>query len=101
MSRLSVRNRSPDHDDQAEPRTQGAGPSFTITVDGEELIVTEHQLTPATIMERAGIEPATHYLVIIEGGHRESLEGKADQLEGARSVSPRAMVGRWRRGRTG
>jgi hypothetical protein len=64
---------------QAEPRTHGAGPSFTITVDGEELTVTEHELTPATIMARVGIDPATHYLVIIEGRHRESLEGKNDE----------------------
>lgn len=65
---------------EAEPRAQGAGASLTITVDGEELTVTEHRLTPRTIMERVGIDPATHYLVIIEGRHRESLEGKSDQL---------------------
>ena len=65
---------------EAQPSAKGAGPSFTITVDGEELTVTEHRLTPRTIMERVDIDPATHYLVIIEGRHRESLEGKNDQL---------------------
>jgi len=63
---------------QAEPRSHGDGPSFTITVDGEELTVTEHELTPTAMMRRAGIDPATHYLVIINGRHRESLEGKND-----------------------
>jgi hypothetical protein len=64
---------------EAEPIAKGAGQSFTITVDGEELAITEHKLTPRTIMERVGIDPATHYLVIIEGRHRESLEGKNDE----------------------
>jgi hypothetical protein len=64
---------------EAEALTKGAGPSFTITVDGEELTVTEHRLTPRTIMERVGIDPAKHYLVVIKGRHRESLEGKTDE----------------------
>ena len=65
---------------EGQAGAKSAGPSFTITVDGEELTVTEHKLTPGTIMELVGIEPATHYLVIIEGRHRESLEGKNDEL---------------------
>ena len=65
---------------EADARIHGVGPSFTIIVDGEELVVTDHELTPTMIMERAGIDPATHYLVIIEGRHRESLEGKNDEL---------------------
>ena len=65
---------------EADARIHGVEPSFTIIVDGEELVVTDHELTPTMIMERAGIDPATHYLVIIEGRHRESLEGKNDEL---------------------
>ena len=40
---------------EADARIHGVGPSFTIIVDGEELTVTEHELTPTMIMERAGI----------------------------------------------
>jgi hypothetical protein len=64
---------------ETDTLAKGAGPSFTITVDGEELTVTERRLTPGTIMERVGIDPATHYLVIIRGRQRESLEGKNDE----------------------
>ncbi len=53
--------------------------TFTITVDGERLEVAEHELTPAEIMARAGLDPATHYLIEIDGRHQTSLEGKNDQ----------------------
>ncbi|MBA2720965.1 MAG: hypothetical protein H0U52_17245 [Chloroflexi bacterium] len=52
--------------------------AFTITVDGEPLEITEHELTPADIMTRAGIDPATNYLLEIRGHERVSLEGKND-----------------------
>jgi hypothetical protein len=39
--------------------------AFTITVDGELLEIIEHELTPAEIMSRAGIDPATNYLLEI------------------------------------
>ncbi len=52
--------------------------TFTITVDGEPLEVPEHELTPAEIMRRAGIDAATHYLIEIEGRIQKSLEGKND-----------------------
>lgn len=52
--------------------------AFTITVDGEVLEITEHELTPAAIMSRAGIDPTTHYLLEIRGHERVPLEGKND-----------------------
>jgi len=48
------------------------------TVDGEELTTSERELTPRQIMEMASIDPQTHYLVQIEGRHRESYQGKED-----------------------
>ncbi|MHB8459725.1 MAG: hypothetical protein ACYDAK_02915 [Candidatus Limnocylindrales bacterium] len=50
------------------------------TVDGEELTTTERELTPRQIMEMASIDPQAHYLVQIEGRHRESYQGKEDTL---------------------
>jgi len=46
------------------------------TVDGEKLRTTERELTPIKIMVMASIDPQTHYLVQIEGRHRESYQGK-------------------------
>lgn len=53
--------------------------TFTVTVDGETLEIPDHQLTPAEIMTRAGINPATNYLIEIRGHERVSLEGKNDE----------------------
>lgn len=52
--------------------------TFTITVDGEPIEVAEHELTPAEIMARAGIDASTHYLVEVEGRDQKSLQGKND-----------------------
>jgi hypothetical protein len=54
-------------------------PTFTYTVDDEPQSTTEHVLTAAQILEKAGIDLATHYLVQIEGNHRISFEGKPDE----------------------
>lgn len=48
------------------------------TVDGEKLTTTEQELTPRQIMEMASTDPQTHYLMQIEGRHRESYQGKDD-----------------------
>ena len=39
------------------------GPTFDYTVDGEAQSTTEHVLTPTQILQAAGVDPATHYLV--------------------------------------
>ncbi len=54
-------------------------PTFHYTVDDEPQTTTEHVLTPTQILEKAGIDPATHYLVQIEGQHRVSYEGKPNE----------------------
>src|SRR5262245_45980773 len=44
------------------------------TVDGEPQETTEHMLTPVQIMQKAGIDPNTHYLVELVGNHRKSYQ---------------------------
>jgi hypothetical protein len=42
---------------------------ITYTVDDETLTTTAHELTPTQILQNAGIDPASHYLVQIEKDH--------------------------------
>lgn len=55
------------------------GPRFDYSVDDEAQSTTEHVLTPTQILQAAGIDPATHYLVQIIGNKKESYEGKPDE----------------------
>lgn len=52
--------------------------TFAITVDGDELSIAEHELTPRQIMKRAGIDPDTHYLVELRGDQQVSLQATPD-----------------------
>ena len=54
-------------------------PTFTYTVDDEPQSTTEHILTAVQILEKATIDPATHYLVQIEGNHRISYQDKPNE----------------------
>ncbi len=49
------------------------------TVDGEEQVSNETDLTPSEILSRAGIDAATHYLVQIQGHHQESYQNRPDE----------------------
>ena len=42
-------------------------PTFNYVVDDEQQSTAEHQLTALQILQNAGIDPASHYLVQIEG----------------------------------
>jgi hypothetical protein len=55
-------------------------PTFNYTLDDEPQSTTQHELTPQQILQNAGIDPATHYLVQLEGNHRTSYEGKPTEL---------------------
>ncbi len=55
-------------------------PNFEYSVDEEKQETTEHELTPATILKNAGIDPATHYLMQIEGNHRISYQDQPDTV---------------------
>jgi hypothetical protein len=48
--------------------------TFNYTVDNEPQSTTAHELTPTQILADAGIDPASHYLVQIEGNHKESYQ---------------------------
>jgi len=50
------------------------------TVDGEPYETRERELTPNEILKRfAHKDPATHYLVQIQGRERVSFQGKGDE----------------------
>jgi hypothetical protein len=59
---------------------KGHGHEIKFTVDGESCETRERELTPNEIIRQfAEKDPATHYLVQIEGHRRESFEGKGDE----------------------
>jgi hypothetical protein len=49
-------------------------PTFDYTVDDEPESTEERVLTPAQILQSAGTNPATHYLVQIDGHHQISYQ---------------------------
>jgi hypothetical protein len=59
---------------------RGKDHRITFTVDGEEHVTSEKELTPNQIMAIAGIDAGSHYLVEIRGRHRESFEDRGDEL---------------------
>jgi hypothetical protein len=57
-----------------EQKETKSGPVFDYTVDDEPQSTTEHTLTPNQILAKAGIDPATHYLVQIIGNTQKSYK---------------------------
>jgi hypothetical protein len=57
----------------------GKGPKFDYTVDGEPQSTPQHVLTPVLIMNNAGVDPASHYLVQIIGQKQESYQANPNQ----------------------
>jgi hypothetical protein len=49
------------------------------TVDGEPVTTTEDHVTPNKILRLAGINPATSYLVKVDGRRQESYQGRGDE----------------------
>jgi hypothetical protein len=54
-------------------------PTFQYTVDDEPQATTEHVLSARQILQKAGIDPVTHYLVQIEGQHQHSYKDTPDE----------------------
>lgn len=50
-----------------------------IVFDGEPLRLPSADATPDQILNIAGLEPATNYLVLIQGRHQVTYEGKGDE----------------------
>lgn len=49
-------------------------PTFDYTVDGEPQQTSAHELTAIQILQNAGIDVTSHYLVQIEGNNRISYQ---------------------------
>ena len=54
-------------------------PTFTYTVDDETQTTTAHELTATQILQNAGIDPASHYLVQLDGVHRISYQNEPNK----------------------
>ena len=54
-------------------------PTFNYTVDDEPQSTTAHVLTPIQILTNAGVDPAIHYLVQLEGNHKVSYQDKPSE----------------------
>lgn len=50
----------------------------TFLVDDEPVTTEAHELTPVQIMELAGVDPQTNYLVRVEGRHQESYKDEPE-----------------------
>lgn len=50
-----------------------------ILFDGEPLRLPKAGTTPNEILVVAGLDPATNYLVLIQGRHQVSYQGKGDE----------------------
>jgi hypothetical protein len=53
---------------------------ITFFVDGEKLETSHHSLTVAQILEIAGLDPKTHYLIELRGGHQVKFENLNEEL---------------------
>jgi hypothetical protein len=63
-----------------EAAAKGRDHVIHFSVDGEPHETVERELTPNEILKKfAEKDPATHYLVQIQGNHRISYQGKGDE----------------------
>lgn len=60
-------------DDGRHPHT------ITFTVDGEDVTTADRALTPVEVMQLAGVDPANHYLVQVQGRHQISYQDKPNE----------------------
>lgn len=60
------------------PAAQQQEHTVTVNVDGEP-VDTPRDTTPNAIISGAHVDPATHYLVRIEGRSQHSYAGKGDE----------------------
>lgn len=61
------------NDQQDETKT------FDVTVDGETVGIPRKDVTPRDILEAAGLNPDSRYLVEIKGSNRVSYKGETDE----------------------
>jgi hypothetical protein len=54
-------------------------PTFEFKVDGENYTTSEHTLTPNQLLQIAGLDVPTHYLVEIKNKKQESLKDRMNE----------------------
>jgi hypothetical protein len=63
-----------------QPDANRPSKEVTIELDSEPLTLPKADLTPNEILSEAGLDPATHYLVLVHGRQQDSFQGKGDEL---------------------
>ena len=58
---------------QAEKQVQ-------VKIDGEETLLPSREITPNEILSLVGLDPASHYLVEVQGRHQNSYQGAGDGI---------------------
>lgn len=54
-------------------------PTVTFTVDDEPITTEDRRLSPVEILDLAGVDPGTHYLVQVIGRHQISYQDKPNE----------------------
>lgn len=54
--------------------------TVTIEVDNESLVVEKGTMTAAAIVEMSGKDPATHYLIEVQGRHQVAYKDQPNEL---------------------
>ena len=62
-----------------QPEADHRAKAVTIELDSEPLTLPTAEVTPNRILKDAGLDPATHYLVLVHGRQQDSFQGKGDQ----------------------
>lgn len=62
-----------------EVATARGKPPTEITIDGREFSLEDNESTPNELLTLAGLDPATHYLVRVEGRSQHSYEGRGGE----------------------
>jgi hypothetical protein len=54
--------------------------SITITIDGDDHVVEKEEMTARALLELAGLDPSTSYLILLHGeGKQESYRDRLDE----------------------
>lgn len=66
------------HDQGREKEAARPAKQVEITLDDESLVLPDRDITPNEILAIAGLDPATHYLVKLQGRQQESLKDEGE-----------------------
>jgi hypothetical protein len=67
-----------NNQDQPQPGVHGHTTEFF--VDGEAQFTSEHTLTVAQILNLVGLDPATHFLVELQGNHQAEHRDAGEEI---------------------